>query len=179
LIRDTVGKARTLAPTTVAGAPPGRLRLIRNLLPDGVPLIPQPEGDLGDRMLDGVRTVFHQSSEPVVVLGTDAPTLRPSEILKSARALNTHDISIIQSTDGGYVLLGLRRPVDAIFSGIEWSTDAVYQQTLARAEEAGLSVYEGVAWYDVDEPDDLARLWGELGACPELAPRTAEVLRLL
>lgn len=127
-------------------------------------------------MLDGVRTIFHQFSEPVVVLGTDAPTLRPSEILKSARALNTHDISIIQSTDGGYVLLGLRRPADAIFSGVEWSTDAVYQQTLARAEEAGLSVYESVAWYDVDEPDDLARLWAELRERSDLAPHVAEVL---
>ena len=179
LILDTVSKARALAPTTVAGTPRDRLDLIRTLLPDDVPLIPQPEGDLGDRMLDGARTVFHQPSEPVIILGTDAPTLPPEAIVGTARSLNGHDVSIIPSEDGGYVLIGLRKPYRAVFSGIEWSTAAVHAQTLLRAEEAGLSVYEGAPWRDVDGPGDLARLREELDICPGLAPRTAEVLRLL
>lgn len=176
LILDTVDKARALAPTTLAGAPGDRLDLIRPLLPEDVSLIPQPDGDLGQRMLAGARSLFEQSTEPVVVVGTDAPTLPRTEILTCARALDEQDISIIQSIDGGYVLLGLRRPFEAVFSGIEWSTEDVYRQTLARAEEAGLSVYEGRPWYDVDEPEDLARLADELGARPELAPRTAAVI---
>ena len=52
----------------------------------------------------------------------------------------------------------------------------------ADAAEGGrgrLSVYEGVPWRDVDEPADLARLREELDACPDLAPRTAGVLRML
>lgn len=179
LIRDAVGKARTLAPTTVAGAPGDRLHLIQTLLPDDVPLIPQPEGDLGDRMLDGARALFAAAPEPVLILGTDAPTLPPRAIAKAANSLDTHDISVIPSSDGGYVLLGLREAYRAVFSGIGWSTPAVYGQTLQRIEEAGLSVYEGAPWRDVDEPGDLARLRGELGACPGLAPRTAEVLRLM
>ena len=179
LILDTVGKARTLAPTTVAGTPPNRLDLIQTLLPDDVPLIPQPAGDLGDRMLAGARALFQRSPEPVIILGTDAPTLPPEAIAKAAGALNTHDLSIVPSSDGGYVLLGLRKPYGSVFSGVEWSTPAVHEQTLRRVEEAGLSVCEGVPWRDVDEPGDLARLRGELGACPGLAPRTAEVLRLL
>ena len=177
LIQDTVDKARALAPTTVAGAPGDQPGLLQNLLPDDVSLIPQPEGDLGDRMLAGVETLFHKSPEPLIILGTDAPTLPPQAILDCAEALNTHDISIIQSTDGGYVLLGLRRPVEAVFSGVEWSTDAAYRQTLARAGEAGLSAYEGPAWYDVDEPGDLVRLREDLSGHPGLAPRTARVLR--
>ncbi len=75
-------------------------------------------------------------------------------------------------------MLGLRRPVGAVFGGVDWSTEAVHRQTLARAEEAGLSVYEGEPWYDVDDPRDLARLREELDARPRLAPRTAEFLGL-
>ena len=179
LILDTVGNARALAPTTVAGAPRNRLHLIQTLLPDDVPLIPQPEGDLGDRMLAGAQTLFQRSPEPVIVLGTDAPTLQPEAIAKAANSLSKHDISIIPSSDGGYVLLGLRKPYGSIFSGVEWSTPKVHGQTLRKVEEAGLSVYEGAPWRDVDEPGDLARLRGELGVRPGLAPRTAEVLRLL
>ena len=176
LIRDTTEKAASLAPTTVAGAPADGLDLIRPILPDEVGLIPQPPGDLGDRMLAGSKTLFDASPDPVLLLGTDAPTLPATAIREAADALSTHDVSIIPSTDGGYVLLGLRQPVGAVFSGVDWSTEAVHRQTLARAEEAGLSVHEGEPWYDVDEPGDLARLREELDAWPRLAPRTADFL---
>ena len=175
LIRDTTEKATSLAPTTVAGA--NHLDLIRPILPDRVGLIPQSPGDLGVRMLDASGALFDTSPNPVLLLGTDAPTLPANAIQEAAEALNTHDISIIPSTDGGYVLLGLRRRVGAVFRGVDWSTEAVHRQTLARAEGEGLSVYEGEPWYDVDEPGDLARLREELGVWPHLAPRTAEFLR--
>ncbi len=73
-------------------------------------------------------------------------------------------------------MLGLRQPVGAVFRGVDWSTQAVHRQTLARAEGEGLSAYEGETWYDVDEPGDLARLREELGARPDLAPLTAGFL---
>jgi rSAM/selenodomain-associated transferase 1 len=176
LIRDTVEKARSLAPTTLAGAPPDRLDLIRPILPDGVALIPQSPGNLGDRMLAASRVLFDTSPDPVLLLGTDAPTLPAEAIDTAASALDLHDISIIRSTDGGYVLLGLRRPVEAVFREVDWSTGAVHRQTLVRAKEAGLSVHEGDPWYDVDKPEDLVRLREELVARPHLAPRTADFL---
>lgn len=177
LILDTVEKTRALGQTTVAGAPRDRLDGISRLLPADVRLIPQPEGDLGERMLSAATTLFDESPEPVLILGTDAPTLPPQAILRSAEALLNHHLSIIPSVDGGYVMLGLRGPYGAVFSGIEWSTAVVRSQTVMRASGAGLSVYEGEAWYDVDGPEDLARLEEELRVRPDLAPRTAEVLK--
>jgi uncharacterized protein len=177
LIQDTVEKARSLAPTTVAGAPPDKLDLVRALLPEDVALIPQTPGDLGDRMLAAAHALFDASPAPVLLLGTDAPTLPAEAILEAASALEYHGVSIIPSSDGGYVLLGLRRPAGAVFRGVEWSTEAVLRQTLRAAEGAGLSVFEGEPWYDVDEPGDLARLEKELGAHPGRAPRTAGFLR--
>ena len=177
LIEDTAEKASSLGPTTVAGAPPDRLDLVRALLPEDVALIPQTPGDLGDRMLAAARTLFDASPAPVLLLGTDAPTLPVRAIEEAASALDAHDISIIQSSDGGYVLLGLRRPAEAVFRGVDWSTGAVFRQTLRGAEGAALSVYEGEPWYDVDDPEDLARLGEELDVYPGRAPRTARFLR--
>ncbi len=176
LIVDTVQKSRVLGETTVAGAPKDRLDPLARLLPPDVSLIPQPEGDLGVRMLSGAKTLFDESTDPILILGTDAPTLPPQAILRAAQTLITHDISIVPSKDGGYVLLGLGGLHGAVFSGVEWSTSAVRSQTVARAIGAGLSVYEAEAWYDVDEPEDLQRLEEELRVRPELAPRTAEVV---
>ena len=166
LIRDTVDKARSLVPTTLAGAPADRLDLISPRLPDGVALIPQAPGDPGDRMLDAFRSLFDASPDPVLLLGTDAPTLPAEAIEKAASALALTELFIILSTDGAYVLLGLRRPVAAVFRGVDWSTEAVHRQTLERAEDAGLSVHVGDPWYDVDEPEDLDRLRGELARGP-------------
>jgi rSAM/selenodomain-associated transferase 1 len=178
-IRDTVAKAWLIGPVTLAGAPPDRLDLISRLLPPDVALIPQPEGDLGQRMSSGAATLFEQQPGSVLILGTDAPTLTIHAIQEAANALTSNDVSIIQSVDGGYVLLGLRELHEDVFDGIEWSTEAVYRQTLERARDAGFSVWEGEPWYDVDTPQDLVRLANDVLANPEVAPRTAQVVKRL
>lgn len=185
LIRDTVRKAILLGPVTVAGAPPGELRLIEPLLPAGVRLVAQEGGeDVGERMYSAASALFESGPEPVLILGTDAPTLPPGSIRRAARALGggrrgeySHDASIIGSTDGGYVLIGLREPHEALFRGIPWSTEAVYRKTIGKAHALGLSTHEGEPHYDVDTPEDLAHLEEELKADPGRAPYTADFLR--
>ncbi len=182
LLADTIEKVRaigSIGSVTIAGSPAERLDLLVPLLPDEIALIPQVEGDLGRKMFAAVKTLFAESSVPVLVLGTDAPTLPPEYIERAAHALLTHDASIVPSTDGGYVLLGLREPHEGLFSGIEWSTGVVYEQTLAAARNAGLSVHEEKAWYDVDTPEDLNILKETLARDPQHAPRVARVLENL
>ena len=177
LIADTAQKASTLGRATLAGTPADALSLIEPLLPQGMPLFAQRGEDLGERMLDAVSRLFEEGPEPVLILGTDAPTLPTRAILDAARALRTHDAAIVGSDDGGYVLLGLRRrPHEALFRGIPWSTQTVYRETVEKASEAGLSLYKGKPHYDVDIPEDLERLKRELQESPGLAPRTAVVL---
>ena len=179
LIGDAVEKASALGPTAVAGTPADALHLIEPLLPEGVRLFAQRGQDLGERMFDAVSRLFAEGPGPVLILGTDAPTLPPGAIRDAARALETYDASIIGSDDGGYVGLGLRRTHEALFCDVAWSTQTVYRETLERAEDAGLSLYEGRPHYDVDTPEDLDRLRRELLEGPALAPRTAGELEKL
>lgn len=179
LVADTSEKVSSLGLTAVAGTPGDALALIEPLLPEGVRLFAQRGEDLGERMLDAASRLFGEGPEPVLILGTDAPTLPPGEILAAAHALQTHDASIIGSNDGGYVLLGLCGPYEALFRRVRWSTATVYRETRERALEAGLSLYEGRAHYDVDTPEDLDRLRKELLELAGLAPRTAQALQEL
>ncbi len=182
LLADTVEKVcaiNSLGAVTIAGSPAARLDLLAPFVPDGVALIPQIEGDLGRKMFAGAKTLFEESSDPVLILGTDAPTLPPEYIERASQALRAHDVSIVPSADGGYVLLGLREPHEVLFSGIEWSTGLVYEQTLAVARNASLPVHEEKAWYDVDTPEDLDALKETLARDPQLAPRVACVLENL
>ena len=65
---------------------------------------------------------------------------------------------LIPAEDGGYVLLGLRRPLPQVFEGIAWSTPQVLAQTRDRLRSAGASWTELEPLWDVDEAADWLRL---------------------
>ncbi|MGI8565841.1 MAG: TIGR04282 family arsenosugar biosynthesis glycosyltransferase, partial [Pyrinomonadaceae bacterium] len=69
--------------------------------------------------------------------------------------------------DGGYYLIGLKQQHSQLFTGIEWSTEKVLSQTLARAEEIGVGVELLPAWYDVDDARALRRLRDEFLAATQ------------
>lgn len=124
----------------------------------------QGEGDLGARM-DRALTRALQLSPAVLLIGTDAPALDADMLRSAADALAESDAVFVPAFDGGYALVGLRRPAPGLFVGIDWSTDRVMQQTRGRAAAAGLRIIELPAVSDIDEPADLARLPLALQSC--------------
>lgn len=126
-------------------------------------LWPQPDADLGTRM----RLFFEAfGPEPVVLIGSDSPTL-PSSFPDLAFApLNDHDVILGPATDGGLYLIGINQQRRAwpIFDGIDWSTSRVLDQVMRRLVELVARVEVLPPWYDIDEPSDLAFLKGHLAA---------------
>jgi glycosyltransferase A (GT-A) superfamily protein (DUF2064 family) len=76
-------------------------------------------------------------------------------------ALRASAAALIPAEDGGYVLIGLAKRVDAIFDGIEWGTDKVLARTRERFATAGVRPVELRPLWDVDRPEDLLRLQRE------------------
>ncbi len=68
------------------------------------------------------------------------------------------------AADGGYYLIGLKQFHRRLFEEIDWSTERVFRQTLARAGEIGVTVAPLPEWYDVDDEATLAMLAREIGA---------------
>jgi rSAM/selenodomain-associated transferase 1 len=123
----------------------------------GVPLVEQPDGDLGARMLAAIAA----ANGPAMVIGTDCPALTPDHLRAAARSLaDGVDVVIVPVEDGGYALIGMRRPQPALFAGLTWSTDTVMAETRRRLTRLGLSWREPARLWDIDEPADLARLAG-------------------
>lgn len=136
----------------------------------------QGEGDLGARMQRAIAR--HLPRGPVVLIGSDAPTLPRAYLHQALDALMEHDVVIGPSDDGGYYLVGARVEVPELFAGIPWSTPEVLPATLARL--GGRSHARLPACYDVDTVDDLARLRADLLTLPEtVAPATRRVLAAL
>jgi rSAM/selenodomain-associated transferase 1 len=123
----------------------------------GVRLRVQSGRDLGARMGDALGDALAQG-QAMVLIGSDCPALGPSALRDAARALDTHDAVFTPAEDGGYVLVGLARPVPRLFDDIAWGTDAVMGETRLRLAAAGARWQEMPASWDVDRPEDYARL---------------------
>jgi hypothetical protein len=120
----------------------------------GVTLAVQTEGDLGARMA----AAFAAAGGPLLLTGTDAPALDAAMLRRAAAALRARDAVFVPALDGGYALVGLRRPAPELFVGIAWSTARVMADTRARLAAAGLRHTELPPVADIDGPADLAHL---------------------
>jgi uncharacterized protein len=104
----------------------------------GSDFIPQPNGDLGSRLISAMDHGFASGEDSIFFLGGDCPGLTCSYLEGAEAALAKIDMVIGAALDGGYVLLGLRRPIASIFEGIPWSSSAVFAATIRKAGAAGL-----------------------------------------
>lgn len=120
----------------------------------GVARSAQIGADLGERMDEAVERTL-AAGERAVVTGTDCPGLDAARIAEAAGALETHDVTIIPATDGGYVLIGFARFDPSIFAKLEWGNGNVLASTLANIHALGWTVWQGEPLADVDDPDDL------------------------
>lgn len=121
----------------------------------------QYEGDLGERMKHAFQTVFVNGHSHAVIIGSDCPGLQPTHIKEAIDALDTHDIVIGPSTDGGYYLLGMKQVHEQLFRNKSWSTADVLTQTLSDLQTLNLSCHLLEALTDVDEVKDIPQNWFE------------------
>jgi rSAM/selenodomain-associated transferase 1 len=173
LSRD-VGVRRVLA----AADQPDHPFLVEMAAREGMPLVAQCEGDLGARMAAAIAAGLGEA-ERVCIIGSDSPTLAPTQIAAAFARLDTADLVLGPAEDGGYWLIGARRPLGAVLADTAWGTASVLATTRARAEQAGLRVALAELHWDVDEPPDLERLGQVLAAEPALAPATRNALAAL
>ena len=148
----------------MAYGPPGSQQFFIDTLPAEIGLIECWYPNFGDCLFKAIEALFAAGHESAVVLNSDSPTLPTSLLIETARTLaQPGDRAVLgPATDGGYYLLGLKRPHRRMFEDIDWSTERVARQTLERADEIGLPVHRLPAWYDVDDAAALRRLHGEL-----------------
>jgi rSAM/selenodomain-associated transferase 1 len=114
--------------------------------------------DLGERMAGAFAELFAEGVAQVLLVGSDIPQIDSFLIAGYFQALEAHDAVIGPASDGGYYLIGFKRESFSpeLFSGIRWSTEQVYRETVARAESLGLSLYSGRTLRDIDTYEDLA-----------------------
>ena len=130
----------------------------------------QTGDNLGSKMRNAMDSAIDGGSRAILI-GTDCPVLDVAYLARAVAALDGHDAVFGPAEDGGYVLVGLARAVDA-FSGIPWSTPNVMAATRAKLVAQGARWQELPLLWDVDEPADLIR-WHTLSGAPAVANEAA------
>ena len=181
--RDAVAVAMEaeLGPVYLAYTPAEAAAWAEDAFGDRVAAFPQQGDDLGARMVAALGQVEALGFAPQVMIGTDAPLLQPRHLRAALQALDNADVCLGPSEDGGYYLVACRTTTRALFEGIRWGTSEVFDATIRQADESCLRMSLLDTLYDIDTPDDLARLRGELAALTKertfrLPKHTAEVL---
>jgi hypothetical protein len=135
------------------------------VLPVGFKLLPPKEPTLGRSLFHAARDLFDAGYSAVCLVNADSPTLPTEFLVETARRLREPGDRVIlgPAADGGYYLIGLKQFHRRVFEEIDWSTERVFRQTLARAGEIGVPVALLPEWYDVDDEATLAMLAREIG----------------
>jgi rSAM/selenodomain-associated transferase 1 len=128
-------------------------------------LFPQHSGDLGARMQAIFTEQIAAGYHHVCIIGTDSPDLPHSIVLESFRLLaaTATDVVLGPAIDGGYYLIGMRRPLPLLFTDIPWGTADVLPITLARVQNAGLRIATLPEWHDLDTIEDLHAFYTRYG----------------
>ena len=133
----------------------------------GASLFDQGAGTLGNRMERAFQSMLARAP-CCMLIGSDCPALTSTDLNQAASALARSDCDAVfgPAEDGGYVLIGLKRPYPALFADIPWGSERVMAITRARLADLRLNWKELPLRWDVDRPEDLARLRSD----PRLAP---------
>jgi rSAM/selenodomain-associated transferase 1 len=158
-VPETLGR-RGYAVYAPAGAEP----VLRQLFPEKFGLLLQAGQDLGEALFGATRDLLLAGHDCVLLVNGDSPSLPSHFLIQAIETLRSSGDRMVigPASDGGYYLIGLKRPHKKLFTQIEWGTETVFGRTRERAAEIGLATTLLPEWYDVDDAATLAWLRDEL-----------------
>ncbi len=168
LLLDTIGLVNGLEECDLAIAitPEESRPYFEAITPPGTLLLPVDGIDIGDCLAELLKMLLSLGYDRALALNADGPSL-PVEYLQQAVALlDDYDLTLGPGHDGGYYLIGIKRPEPSLFRGIAWSTPKVLVQTLERVRQLGWQHALTPEWYDIDTAADLKRLISDLDSLP-------------
>lgn len=165
VVANLLAASETLGTDCFAAySPPGSEALFRDVLPQGVRLLPPRSVGLAQSLPDAIEDLVTAGYQGACLVNADSPTLPTSLLVEAITRLSAPGDRVVlgPATDGGYYLIGLKSPHRHLFHDIDWSTERVYRQTAERAASIGLELVALPVWYDIDDAASLGWLCSEL-----------------
>lgn len=158
-IHDRINEISTLdgIDKAIAFTPANARETFATFTPNGFKLFAQKGKDLGERLINIFLENLTCGYDAVSIIDSDSPDLPKSIVLESFRILlsNRSDVVFGPCQDGGYYLVGMRKPHPELFKDIPWSTETVLRATLEKAKKIGIKTELLSSWNDLDTFQDL------------------------
>ena len=161
--------------------PVGAESAYTDILPADFSLLPQRGDKFGERLYLALEDLFKCGFDSLCLIDSDSPTVPAENFAQAVELLSASEDRVVlgPSDDGGYYLVGMKKPHRHLFEKIDWSTERVLNQTVQRAAEIDLEVKLLPTGFDVDDDAGLRRLRNELlgeQADDSVAPNTQRFL---
>lgn len=134
----------------------GDLEVLKDITHKDIYFLKQEGKDIGEKMHNAISFSLKEYRN-VVLIGSDLPLINKKDIEIAFSILETKDIVISSTYDGGYYLIGMKEENKDIFN-IRYSTSSVFEETIDRIKIIGKSYGEGNIQLDIDDKNDFLRL---------------------
>jgi uncharacterized protein len=176
LIEDTIELARSVTTDAVAiVCLSSDVADLADWLPN-IEIVAQEGNGLAAGLVSAFRVFIGRGYRHVIALDGDSPQISSQTLEQAFCLLDSNDVVVGPTIDGGYYLVGATALEPTLFDQGRIGTGGAFDSLWAAAQELNLRVAMTETAYDVDEPGDLARLSQELDLFPSRAPRTAQWL---
>ena len=155
-LQDITGECRKCAADLfVCYTPEEGDQKLKKLLGETKGYFPQEGDGLGERMYRGLEQVLGLDYDACLLIGTDIPELKARDLERAFLALEQKDVVFGKTGDGGYYLVGMKRPLREVFSLNAYGHGKVLEETLRDLASCGISVGFTRTLEDMDTPEDL------------------------
>ena len=135
----------------------GDLKVLKEIIGEGAVFLKQEGENLGQMMYNSIALSL-ESYTKCVLIGSDLPLIDQEDINLAFDILETKDVAIAPTFDGGYYLIGMKEEDKEIFN-IKYSTSYVFKETLAKIKAIGKTFGQGNIQLDIDDKADFLRLY--------------------
>jgi len=123
---------------------------------------------LGERMLHAIQAVLAEGYESCVLIGTDVPEIKASDLRSAFHQLKISDVVFGPTADGGYYLVGMKQPYEAVFKKQIYGHETVLENTVSALRETNLQSAYVNMYDDMDCPEDLRGFYYRMRGNPDL-----------
>ncbi len=119
---------------------------------------PQQGSSLKIKITSALSVETENNNLPVIIIGTDSPTLPPRYLAEAFKILSRVDLVVGPAIDGGFYLIGVNKFYPDLLKPVILSNPESCKQLLQSAARIGLTFEKLPEWYDIDRFEDLKRI---------------------
>lgn len=143
----------------VCYTPEGKEGLLYPLLGEEAVYFPQEGEGLGERMYRAIESVLRKRYDACVLIGTDVPEIQAKHLNEAFAVLGIEkvakDVVFGPTVDGGYYLVGMKKPHKEVFEKQTYGSGNVLENTIRKLKDQKFKVGCIEQLQDMDTREDL------------------------